>query len=93
MRNGFVTVNHEYEVKGMSENQEKFNWEAALESVEHGEMLSEEIGFGFSDEDIVELAKLHKANKCRDKIVELLVDCNFITEAMDFAEQNYEAYL
>lgn len=55
-------------------------------------MLSEEIGFRFSDEDIAALAKLHQADKYRDKIEELLVDCNFITEAIDFAQQNYDAY-
>lgn len=79
-------------VNAMLENERKYDWEAAFESVEHGEMLSEEIGFRFSDEDIAALAKLHQADKYRDKIEELLVDCNFITEAIDFAQQNYDAY-
>ena len=38
------------------------------------------------------LPKLNQADKYRDKIEELLVDCNFITEAIDFAQQNYDAY-
>lgn len=52
-----------------------------------------DIGWSFSDEDIKELARLHKENKYREKIECLLVDCNFISEAMDFGTEKYEAYI
>ena len=69
------------------------DWSAALASVKAGEDLSMDIGWGFTDDDIKELAKLHKANQHREKIEGLLVDCNFITEAYDFSTGNYAAYL
>lgn len=69
------------------------DWAAALASVEEGEELSMEIGWGFTDEDIKELARLHKAKQHQEKIECLLVDCNFITAACDFGQGNYEAYL
>ena len=69
------------------------DWSAALASVEEGEELSMAIGWGFTDEDIKELARLHKAKQHQEKIECLLVDCNFITAACDFGQGNYEAYL
>ena len=69
------------------------DWSAALASVEEGEDLSMDIGWCFTDDDIKELAKLHKANQHREKIESLLVDCNFITEACDFNAGKYDAYL
>ena len=51
------------------------------------------IGWCFTDDDIKELARLHKANQHREKIESLLVDCNFITEACDFNAGKYDAYL
>ena len=55
--------------------------------------LSMDIGWCFTDDDIKELARLHKANQHREKIESLLVDCNFITEACDFNAGKYDAYL
>lgn len=69
------------------------DWAAALASVDEGEQLSMDIGWGFSDEDIKELARLHKNGQYQGKIECLLVDCNFLTEAMDFGTGKYEAYL
>ena len=69
------------------------DWSAALASVEEGEELSMDIGWGFTDEDIKELARLHKARQYQEKIECLLVDCNFITAACDFGEGRYEDYL
>lgn len=69
------------------------NWDAALASVDEGEELSMDIGWAFTDEDLKELARLHRSNKHQEKIECLLVDCNFITAACDFGEGNYEMYL
>ncbi len=69
------------------------DWNKAFESVEEGVQLSGLISFGFFDSDIKELALLHKANKHRAKIEDLLTDCNFHTECSDFSSGNYEKYI
>jgi hypothetical protein len=71
----------------------RFDWEHALKSVRHGEDLSKKIGYAFSEEDIRNLAKLHKENKCRKKIEDLLTDCNFHKECSDFSAGRYDEYL
>ena len=43
------------------------DWSAALASVEEGEDFSMDIGWCFTDDDIKELARLHKANQHREK--------------------------
>lgn len=65
----------------------------ALRQVKHGWELSGVIRNGFSKQDLCNLAKLHKSNKYRRKIEELLTDCNFHTECGNFAKRNYEEYL
>ena len=55
------------------------NWAAALESNEDSSMLSASIGFGFTKDDLRELAALHQAGKYQEKIEALLVECNFIS--------------
>ena len=69
------------------------DWPSALRSVRKGRDLSHLIGYGFRDEDIKELARLHKAKKFRKKIESLLEDCNFHKECGDFSEGNYDEYL
>ena len=66
---------------------------AAFQSVKHGWELSKSIGYSFFDSDIVELAKLHKANKYRKKIEELLEDCNFHSECGRMAANDYSDWL
>lgn len=53
------------------------DWDSALSGVEKGYMLSSTIGWGFTKNDIKELAKLHESGKYREKIGDLLEDCNF----------------
>ena len=56
--------------------------------------LSEALGFGFSDEDIKNLAILHRDEpEYRGKISDLLQDCNFHTENADFEAGRYEKYI
>lgn len=57
---------------------------AALKSVKRGSELSGPLDWSFSKRDLTELAKLHKANKCRKKIEDLLTDCNFHYESAKF---------
>lgn len=69
------------------------DWSAALRSVKKGYELSGPIDYGFSKDDIRALAKLHKQNRFRKKIEDLLEDCNFHTECADFSDGEYDKYL
>lgn len=64
----------------------------ALLNVEQGCELSAVLGYGFSGKDLMTLADLHKSNKCRRKIEELLTDCNFHTQAVHMANGNYDVF-
>lgn len=65
----------------------------ALNSVKRGFDLSHRIGYALTPKDLSKLALLHKQNKCRNKIEELLTDCNFHYECCQFENQNYEEFL
>lgn len=66
---------------------------SALRSVKNGSNLSHKIRWALSSKDLSELAKLHKANKCRRKIEELLTDCNFHYECGKFVNKEYDEFL
>lgn len=66
----------------------------ALDQVEYGFKLSGDLDYGFSKRDIEKLAILHRDQpKYREKIEDLLEDCNFHTECGDFADGNYGEYV
>lgn len=65
----------------------------ALKKVKNGAALSGVLGWSFSDDDLKNLAKLHKANKFRKKIEELLTDCNFHYECDLMSSGNYSEWL
>lgn len=69
------------------------NWAEALRRAKKGTDLSYKIRFGLSKADIKELAKLHSSKKFRQKIEDLLEDCNFHKENSDFIGGRYESYL
>jgi len=69
------------------------DWLKALDGVRHGADLSMDIGFGFYEEDLKELARLHKAGNYKFKILELLADCNFHTECEKFNCHEYDEFL
>ena len=71
----------------------RMDFAKALKNAQKGSDLSYPLGFGFSKDDIRELAKLHKRNRYRRKIEDLLTDCNFHQECADFADGNYDEYL
>ena len=57
----------------------RHNWPAAFRKVKNGRELSSAIGWGFYKDDLRTFLKLHKANKFRKKIEDLLTDCNYHT--------------
>lgn len=69
------------------------DWGQALDRAQNGSDLSYPIGYGFSEQDIRTLAELHKNGQYRDKIEDLLTDCNFHRECLAFSEGRYDAYL
>lgn len=69
------------------------NFADALRSVKKGTELSSKLNYSFSSKDIKELAKLHKSNKFRKKIENLLEDCNFHYECGKFMDKDYDEFL
>lgn len=78
----------------MREQEIRDDFAKAFDQVENGADLSGQLGFGFSDQDLANLAKLHRDQpKYRQKIYDLLEDCNFHTANSDFEEGRYDEYL
>lgn len=77
------------ELQHMDEDAIRADWEKALNTMKYSE-IAKEIEWGFTDEDLRELMRLHKAGVCRQQIEDLLDDCNFHTESADWNEGNYE---
>ncbi len=75
-------------------SRERRDFKALFDKVENGAELSAELGYGFSDEDLSDLAILHRDEpEYRTKIYDLLEDCNFHTENADFDAGNYDKYI
>ena len=70
----------------LEEDTVRNNFYAALKEVKHGEELAPTIGYTFSTADIKTLARLHRENKCKRKIEELLDACHFCKECQDFKD-------
>lgn len=64
------------------------DWEKALNTLPYDEIAAK-IEWGFSDEDLQELMELHRQNKHREKIEDLLDDCNFHYESGEWHDGNY----
>lgn len=72
----------------------RFDLEKALRKCDRGYELSGRLEYGLSDDELKELAKLHKENPdLREKIEDLLTDINFHRECADFAKGRYVTYL
>jgi hypothetical protein len=69
------------------------DFESAFEKVKDTGALSETLSCALSDQDLKHLARLHKANKYREQINDLLVTCMFLDEYADFSSGNYAPYL
>ena len=65
--------------KGKKSAEIRHDWPAALRRVKKGYELSSAVGWGFYKDDLRTFLKLHKANKFRKKIEDLLTDCNYHT--------------
>lgn len=72
----------------LTEDEIRKNWEAALNALPYDE-ISHRIGWGFDDDDLTELMRLHKANVHREKIEDLLEDCNYHYECGEWHNGNY----
>ena len=78
-----------------TEDEIRADWEKALNTMNYGD-ISRTIEWGFTPEDLRELLRLHRANTHRQKIEDLLEDCNFHTFCACLSEQDYagaEAYI
>lgn len=62
----------------MTEEEIRADWEKALDTMTYG-AISGTIEWGFYPEDLRKLMQLHQADKHREKIEDLLTDCNFHT--------------
>lgn len=69
------------------------NFHDALQNVEEGSDLASRLDYSFSRLDIAHLAELHKSNKCRKKIENLLICCNFHYECGKFNHHEYDEFL
>lgn len=66
----------------------------ALDGAEHGSELSGDLYYSFSEKDIENLAILHRDRpEYREKIEDLLEDCNFHKECGDFCDRKYDEYI
>lgn len=69
------------------------DFHSALKSVKQGSELASKLSYSFSGNELMELAKLHKGNKCRKKIEQLLTDCNFHSEVGRLVRKEYDYFL
>ena len=69
------------------------DFEGSLKAARSGRDLSGLIGWGLSRSDLEVLAGLHERGCCREKIEDLLEDCNFHAECSDFSSGRYYKYL
>lgn len=65
---------------------------SALRNVKKGSDLSHKVRWAFDTEDLMNLMELHRSNKFRKKIEDLLEDCNFHEESGLLSERRYEEY-
>lgn len=65
------------------------DWETALKSLPYFEIAAM-IEWGFTPDDLRELARLHKAEIQRQNIEDLLTDCNFHSECSSFRNGEYD---
>lgn len=65
------------------------NWETVLNSKMEATDISCAIRWGFYQEDLAELMRLHQADICREKIEDLLTDCNFHSVCSAWSDGDY----
>lgn len=68
------------------------DWKKAFEGVKRGDDLAGNINYRFTKEDLIEFGELHKRNKFRRKIEDILECCNYHNECGLLAANNYDDY-
>ena len=71
----------------------RLDFASALRNAKSGTNLSHKLGWGLGKEDLLNLMELHKKNKFRKKIEDLLEDCNFHSECEFLYSKNYEGFV
>ena len=71
----------------MTEQEVRNNWYEALET---NEATGIKIEWAFYPQDLMVLTCLHKAGLFQEKIIDLLEDCNFHTEAGLLDDKKYD---
>lgn len=71
----------------------RLDFASALRKVKNGTELSHKLGWGFAKKDLLNLMELHKKNKFRKKIEDLLEDCNFHSECSLLCSKDYEGFV
>ena len=66
------------------------DWSSAFRSVKDGADLSGPVRYSFYQSDLYEFVRLHKANRFRKKIEELLANCNYNGERGLLSEGLYD---
>lgn len=69
------------------------DYKSAFAKVKDGSDIAHEINYTFGKSDLKQLAKLHKSNKCRKKIEDLLTCCNFHYACGKFLKKEYSEFL
>jgi len=73
----------------MTKEEIRMNWKLALKSQD---FISSIIGWGFYLQDLIVLGALHKHGDFREKIEDLLEDCNFHHECSLLSDGKYDEY-
>ena len=71
----------------------RLDFASALRAAKKGTDLSHRLGWGFGKEDLLNLVELHKKNKFRKKIEDLLEDCNFHSECGLLRSKDYDGFV
>ena len=74
----------------MTEKQIRDNWFSALEKEE---CISVTIEWAFYMQDLIVIGTIHKKGYFRDKIEDLLEDCNFHQECSLLSDGKYDEYM
>ncbi len=70
----------------------RLHFPEALKSVREGSVLSALLGWSFAPDDLMELMELHKQNRFRKKIEDMLEDANYHGECGLLHLQKYDSF-
>jgi hypothetical protein len=70
----------------------RLDFASYLRNVNNTSELAHKLSYGFDSDDLMELMKLHKGNKFRKKIENLLTGCNYHSESALLSEKKYDEF-